>query len=97
MDALSVLYCISKYPTEYEDIDFDKMQLFDGFSDHTVDLKASKKAIELGVEYIERHFTLGKFLPGKDHFLSSTPDEFKELAKHRNYISNCQTYKRRWL
>lgn len=90
------LYCVSKYPTLYEDIDFDKMVLYDGFSDHTETIEASLKAINLGVEYVERHFTLGKFLPGKDHKIASTPDEFKRLVDERNYIESCKNYKKRW-
>jgi sialic acid synthase SpsE len=96
MYAPDLLYCISKYPTAYDDIDFDRLQEFDGFSDHTQTLQASKRAIDLGMEYIERHFTLGKFLPGKDHKFSSTPDEFKELVDHKNYIANIKKYKTRW-
>lgn len=92
----SFLYCVSKYPTAYDDIDFERMMLFDGFSDHTKDLRAAKKAIESGMGCVERHFTLGKYLPGKDHFLSSTPDEFRELAEQRNYISSIEKYKTRW-
>jgi N,N'-diacetyllegionaminate synthase len=91
-----LLYCVSKYPTVYSDIDFNKMLEFDGFSDHTQTLQASKKAIEFNMEYIERHFTLGKFLPGKDHKFSSTPDEFKELVDHKNYVDSIPKYKSRW-
>jgi sialic acid synthase SpsE len=93
---VELLYCISKYPTKYSDIDFDKMQLFDGFSDHTQNLDAAKKAIDLGMEYVERHYTLGKGLPGKDHAISSTPEEFRELVEYRNYIEKCKLYKTRW-
>lgn len=93
---IKLLYCISKYPTKYEEVDFDKMQLFDGFSDHTADLRASMKAIDLGMGIIERHFTLGKWLPGNDHKISSTPDEFKELVDYRNYKEKCELYKTRW-
>jgi sialic acid synthase SpsE len=93
---VDLLYCISKYPTDYLDIDFDKMQLFDGFSDHTLTIEASKKAIDLGMGYIERHYTLCKDLPGKDHILSSTPEEFRKLVEHRNYIEKCKLYKTRW-
>jgi len=95
-NTISLLYCISKYPTHESEVDFDKMQMFDGFSDHTQGIEASKKAIELELDYIERHYTLGKYLPGNDHFLSSTPDEFKELVNHRNYIQKCKLYKERW-
>lgn len=91
-----ILYCISKYPTPIEEVDFEKMVLFDGFSDHTEGIKASLKAIDLGMSYIERHYTLGKYLPGKDHKLSSTPDEFKKLVEHRDYIEKCKQYKIRF-
>jgi sialic acid synthase SpsE len=92
----SFLYCVSKYPTAFNDIDFDRMVLFDGFSDHTEDIRASLKAISLGMPIIERHFTLGKDLPGKDHKISSTVDEFKELVAERDYVASIEKYKNRW-
>lgn len=91
-----LFYCISKYPTKPSDIDYDKMALYDGFSDHTETIDSAKKAIDLGLQWVERHFTLGKFLPGRDHKLSSTPDEVKELCDHRDYVAKCEAYKRRW-
>lgn len=93
---IEIMYCISKYPTAYEGVDFDTMQLFDGFSDHTLTNSAAKTAMDLGVKYIERHYTLGKYLPGKDHCMSSSPDELKDLADYRNYLSSIDNYKKRW-
>jgi N,N'-diacetyllegionaminate synthase len=95
-DNVKLFYCISQYPARYEDINFELMQHYDGFSDHTPDIRAAKKAIDQRVPLIERHFTLGKFLPGKDHRFSSTPDEFKELCEYRNYKSKIPLYKERW-
>jgi N,N'-diacetyllegionaminate synthase len=91
-----VLYCISRYPCPKQEIDFDKMALFDGFSDHTPDIECTKKAVDMGMGYIERHYTLGKYLPGNDHKFSSTPDEFKELIDYRNYKAKISLYKERW-
>lgn len=91
-----LLYCVSMYPTHLKDIDFDEMRNFDGFSDHTIGIQAAKKAIDLDIGYIERHFTLGKYLPGKDHFFSSTPDEVKELIEYRDFKENIKNYKRRF-
>lgn len=91
-----LLYCVSKYPTFMSDINFDDMLFFDGFSDHTQNLDASKKAMDLGMDIIERHYTLGKELPGRDHKLSSTPDEFRELVRHRDYLVKSEAYKSRW-
>jgi sialic acid synthase SpsE len=91
-----LFYCVSMYPTPKDYIKLDKMVLFDGFSDHTNDIGCAKKAIDTGIEWIERHFTLGKYLPGRDHKLSSTPDEVKELCDYRNYVAKCELFKRRW-
>ncbi len=94
---IKLLYCVSKYPTTFEDIDFKLMSTFDGFSDHTPDIKAAKMAVSMSMEYIERHYTLGKFLPGADHTFSSTPDEIKDLTNYRTYLDNIDKYKRRFL
>lgn len=93
---IKLFYCVSKYPLTSYEIDFETMKHFDGFSDHTIDLTASKRAMELGMDYIERHYTLGKFLPGKDHKLSSTPDEFQELVNHKNYVLGKKKFQNRW-
>ena len=92
-----ILYCVSKYPTTKKDIDFNVMQLFDGFSDHTKDIECAKLAIDLELHYVERHYTLSKDLYGKDHHISSTPNEFKELVELRNYLENIPKYKKRWI
>lgn len=92
----TALYCVSRYPCPKEDIDYEKMALFDGFSDHTIGITAAKKAVDMGMGYVERHYTLGKYLPGNDHKFSSTPDEFKELIDYRNYKAKINLYKERW-
>ena len=56
-------------------------QLPVGFSDHTTDLLASKTAISLGANIIERHFTLNKTMEGPDHLLSSHKEEMFNLVK----------------
>lgn len=90
-------YCISKYPAPKKEVDKFEMHMFPGFSDHTIDLEWSKKAIDFNVQYVERHYTLGKDLPGKDHTYSSTPEEFKELVDYATYKDKCEWYKRRWI
>ncbi len=96
-EHIKLFYCVSHYPTRFEDVDFDIMKMYQGFSDHTPDLCASKKAVNLGVEFIERHFTLGKFLPGSDHRFSSTPDEAKELIDYAVHFEKIKKYKTRFL
>ena len=58
-----------------------------GFSDHTTDLLASKSAICLGADIIERHFTLSKRMEGPDHMLSSDQKEIADLVKFKKFYN----------
>jgi sialic acid synthase SpsE len=93
---VKTLYCVSKYPTKLEDIDYNEMKFHAGFSDHSLGTEASKKAIDLDLEYVEKHFTLGRDLPGRDQFMSTTIDEFKELVSYKEQLNKIQIYKNRW-
>lgn len=81
------LYCVPKYPTTLKDLDFKDIPFepsmigrFNGFSDHTLDLTASKIALARGAQIIERHFAIDK-KTGVDAEWSMTPDELKELVR----------------
>lgn len=90
---LAVLHCNSSYPSTHAEINLKFMnnlrslyQIPVGFSDHTTDLLASKSAITLGADIIERHFTLDKRMEGPDHLLSSNLKEIKELTKFNKFF-----------
>ena len=53
---------------------------YDGFSDHTIGLDASKIAISRGAKIIEKHFAIDHKI-GIDAEWSMTPDELKELRR----------------
>lgn len=81
------LYCISKYPTMPEDIDWDAFRLglnnvHSGFSDHTIGIEAAQKAIDLGAKIVEKHFTMDKRLYGPDHKGSMDPKELRALTDY---------------
>lgn len=88
----SFMHCISTYPATIEEINmrimtYNKCPITTfGFSDHTIGLEAGKLAIALGADYLEKHFTLSRYLPGKDQSLSATPEEFAELVKWRGQV-----------
>ena len=83
-------YCISKYPTKFNEIDWKKAIKYDGFSDHTIEITApilfttlkkingSKKII------IEKHV---KLLNSKGPDASSSID----IVKFSEMISNIRT------
>jgi len=78
------LYCVAKYPTLPEDINFNNVDFkkYAGFSDHTIGIEAPLIAIARGARIIEKHFTLDKTLDGADHSGSMTPDELGQLVKY---------------
>ena len=87
---LALLHCNSSYPSTHTEINLKFMknlkslyQVPVGFSDHTTDLLASKTAISMGADIIERHFTLDKRMEGPDHLLSSDRKEMTKLVKFK--------------
>ena len=85
------LYCISKYPTLLEDLNFQKIDFthYAGFSDHTIGLTAAMVAMARGARIIEKHFTLDKTMYGPDHQGSMEPEELNELNRFRNELTLC--------
>ena len=53
------LYCIPEYPVRYEVAFEGLFPRFDGFSDHTLGTKQTRRAIEAGAKVIEKHVRLG--------------------------------------
>lgn len=75
------LYCLSKYPENFEDYNWNLLKKFDGLSTHCLNPLAILKAVMLGAKYVEFHIT-----PSKDYFLldnhvSYTPEQMIELMR----------------
>jgi len=93
-EYLALLQCTSMYPIPDEEANLDVMNLFRsefklpvGYSDHTIGSAAVETAVAMGAEIIEMHFTdtrEGKSF--RDHKLSFTPDEIKNLIRKINKI-----------
>jgi len=85
---ISYLWCKSTYPNSLEDLkklpkqfNEDSKNPIEGFSDHSIGIETALIAIARGATIIEKHFTLDKsdnFI--RDHSLSATPDEFRQLV-----------------
>lgn len=84
------LYCVAKYPTMPEDLDFLNIDFnkYSGFSDHTIGIEAPIIAMSRGAGIIEKHFTLDKKMHGPDHSGSMDPEELGELVRFSNIIKN---------
>ena len=80
------LHCVAIYPCPLSHVNMDRMLDLRGkgfrvgYSDHTLGIEAGKYAISLGAECLEKHFTLNRYLPGRDQKMSATMEEMKELT-----------------
>jgi N-acetylneuraminate synthase/N,N'-diacetyllegionaminate synthase len=84
---LIVLHCTSSYPTPPGEVHLRKIPALAsalgcpvGLSDHTEGIIAAVGAVALGACFLEKHFTLDRYLPGPDHRFSATPEEFRALV-----------------
>jgi N,N'-diacetyllegionaminate synthase len=97
-DMLAILQCTSMYPIAASDAHLNVMHrlkqktgLTIGYSDHTEGSKALYYAVAMGAEILEFHFTdsrEGKVF--RDHKVSLTPSEIKELIDEINLIYTLQ-------
>jgi len=80
---LTLLHCISEYPTPMDQVNLNTMEGLRrfgckvGISDHTLGTTIPIAATALGAEVIEKHITIGK---GLDSAFSLNPDEFKAMV-----------------
>jgi len=86
---LCILHCVTQYPAEDHEANLRAIATLSktfsgrsvGYSDHTIGIEAAVAAVGQGAVVVEKHFTLSKSLPGTDHILSATPEEFGEMAR----------------
>lgn len=94
-ESVILMQCTSSYPAADIELNLNAIKSLSnifqvpvGFSDHSNGTLASKIAISLGANVIERHFTIDKNMSGPDHILSSNVLEFKELVNDSVRIRN---------
>lgn len=95
--------CTSGYPVKYEDMCILEIKNIKqrygniikgiGFSGHHIGTSIDIAAYTLGVDVIERHFTLDKSLKGTDQKVALTKDEFIKLIDDIDAVRKSLTYK----
>lgn len=99
-----VLYsCTSGYPVRFEDICLLEITRISnkygsqvkgiGFSGHHLGIAVDIAALPLGVNWIERHFTLDRTWKGTDHAASLEPQGLKKLQRDISNVSKSLTFK----
>lgn len=85
---ISLLYCVSSYPTELNEIDLKEIRKLEnkyrnlniGLSDHTKSKVTGAISITFGAKIIEKHVTLNNNLIGPDHKSSLNIKDFREYV-----------------
>ena len=87
-DKVIVLHCNTEYPTPPEEVNLramltikDTFGVEAGYSDHSLGIEVPIAAAALGARVIEKHFTLGRNMPGPDQKASLEPAEFQSMVK----------------
>jgi len=81
------LYCVPKYPCNFDEIDFSLLKHFDGFSNHCSLIEAPIRALREGIEILEIHITSDKTKDFVDNNVSFDYDEIKEIMKVAKVIN----------
>lgn len=85
---VSLLRCASLYPAPPEIMNLRAMATMReafgvpvGLSDHTEGIAVPTAAAALGMELLEKHFTLDRTMTGPDHPFAIEPDELRQLVR----------------
>ena len=85
------LYCVSKYPCSFSDLDFTNIKYYNGFSNHCPKIIAPLKAFILGAEIIEIHVTsniTGDFFDNNVSFDYAEQEILLQYMHESRQISN---------
>jgi sialic acid synthase SpsE len=85
-DAAALLRCASVYPATPEIMNLRAMGTLRaafgvpvGLSDHTLGISVATGGAGLGMDVLEKHFTLSRDMEGPDHAFALEPDELKAM------------------
>ena len=89
-DKIILFQCTTAYPTPYENVNLKVISSFKkafpdviiGFSDHSLGPLLGSAAVALGIDIIEKHFTLDQNFEGPDHQASLNPKELIEYVRN---------------
>ena len=98
---LTFYACTSSYPAEVKDLCLLEIQnlrrtypgIRVGFSGHHTGIAPDMAAATLGVDYLERHFTINRAWKGTDHAASLEADGLRKICKYIKDIQEAMTYK----
>ena len=84
---VTLMHCVSMYPCPDYNVNLSRIKKLKkisdkvtiGISDHSPDIVSTLFSLPMGVELIEKHFTIDNNLPGRDNKFAILPSALKEL------------------
>ena len=89
---LTLLHCVSSYPLNYENINFEKFHYIKrkfnnvGYSGHAEGIEDALYALSHGATIIEKHFTIDNSLEGRDNKFAILPFQLKIICEFEKKI-----------
>ena len=101
----TIMHCVAIYPTPISKANLEKINWLKkfvpsvGYSDHTLGTQVPIVAMSMGIDFLEKHFTLSRHLPQESHTtavggksitthqIACEPDELFEICQWRDLIS----------
>lgn len=84
-----ILYCVSNYPSNIEDFNFNNISILKkrygcriGFSDHSIDNRVAATALAAGADFFEKHIASANQKKGYDLAFSLKGSELKDYIKN---------------
>jgi sialic acid synthase SpsE len=84
---ISLLHCVCSYPPKWSEMNLRAVPAMlghfgipVGISDHTPGFVVPIAAVAMGATIVEKHVTFDRSLPGPDHALAMTLEEFHHMA-----------------
>ena len=87
---LTLLHCVSAYPCPTDCVNLPRLGALRGvtpsvgYSGHLPGVEDALAAIAMGVDYVEKHFTIDQSLPGRDNRFAILPQDLKAVCDFRD-------------
>ena len=87
---LVLMHCVSAYPCKPENTNLPRINDLKsiservGYSGHLPEVYDAILALEFDIDYLEKHFTIDKTLPGRDNQFALLPSELKIICEYRD-------------
>jgi sialic acid synthase SpsE len=91
---LSLFHCVSSYPCLDENVNLPRIKELQninssvGYSGHFFGIEDAFVAASFGLDFIEKHFTIDRDLPGRDNKFAILPQQMKQLTSFLSASDN---------